>query len=141
MPLAIMGTNGGPILCDSCNKQIPLEGGQFQGVGAGNAWRATPDAKNNWCSFISGGVTFMQESNGTLRVYHGYESGCLKKDPKEKERAAFVRKSMPFAIREKLDAFLEGEQGMLDKDQRKMLINAVISSLFNYDPGIGVNRP
>jgi hypothetical protein len=142
MPLAIMGTNGGPLLCDSCGNQIPLEGGKFNRQGAGDAWKAAgPGASNSWCSFVSGGVTFMQESNGTLRVYHGYEGGCIKKDPKEKERSAFQRKSMPSATREKLDAFLEEEQRIADKDQRKMLINTIISSLFSYDPGIGVNRP
>lgn len=152
MPLAIMGTDGGPLLCDSCGKQIPLEGGPFNGRGAGDAWEAAGISANAqgrtrllgediWCSFISGGVTFMQESNNTLRVYHGYESGCMRKDPKEKERASFQRKSMPFETREKLDAFLLEEQGIADKDQRKMVVNTIISALFSYDPGIGVNRP
>jgi hypothetical protein len=30
-PLATMGTNGGPLLCDHCGKPIVLEGGTFTG--------------------------------------------------------------------------------------------------------------
>ena len=33
-PLATMGTNGGALLCDHCEKPIVLEGGHFQGVAA-----------------------------------------------------------------------------------------------------------
>ena len=33
-PLATMGTNGGPLLCDQCGKPIVLEGGPFHGVTA-----------------------------------------------------------------------------------------------------------
>src|SRR5207237_5126344 len=41
-PLATMGTNGGPLLCDHCGKPIVLEGGRFHGVAADAAWEEHP---------------------------------------------------------------------------------------------------
>ncbi len=41
-PLATMGKNGGPLLCDVCSKPMILEGGAFQGVYADEAWRRNP---------------------------------------------------------------------------------------------------
>ena len=47
-PLATMGKNGGPLLCDVCEKPMILEGGAFQGVYADEAWRRNP--KKGWTS-------------------------------------------------------------------------------------------
>src|SRR5262249_2963738 len=51
-PLATMGTNGGPLLCDHCGKPIVLEGGRFHGVAADAAWRQNP--RDGWTSYILG---------------------------------------------------------------------------------------
>src|SRR5215207_1373129 len=77
-PLATMGKGGGPLLCDVCRKPMILEGGGFQGVYADEGWRRNP--KRGWMSFISGGMVVRIETNGTLRIYHGYpgRSGCVK---------------------------------------------------------------
>lgn len=149
MPLAIMGTDGGPLLCDTCKKQIPLEGGSlganWQGIGAGTAWATAEENEmqpdNTWCSFISGGVTFVEEYNRTFRVYHGYEGGCLAKDPKNKQEAAFVRKEVPYVTRQKLSDFLAAEHGIQNEAERKNMINTIFNELYKYDPGIGVNHP
>src|SRR5262245_58664166 len=68
-PLATMGTNGGPLLCDHCGKPIVLEGGPFHGVTADVAWKKNPVA--NWASWILGGMVVEIQTNGTLRIYHG----------------------------------------------------------------------
>src|SRR5262245_56040158 len=64
-PLATMGTNGGPLLCDHCGKPIKLEGGQYHGVAADVAWRKNP--VENWTSWILGGLVVEIQTNGTLR--------------------------------------------------------------------------
>src|SRR5262249_37726021 len=53
-PLATMGTNGGPLLCDHCGKPLVLEGGPFHGVAADAAWRQNPS--DDWTSWILGGM-------------------------------------------------------------------------------------
>src|SRR5204863_4357056 len=69
-PLATMGTNGGPLLCDHCGKPIVLEGGSFHGITADVAWKQNP--VENWVSWILGGMVVEIQTNGTLRIYHGY---------------------------------------------------------------------
>src|SRR5438477_12727377 len=69
-PLATMGKGGGPLLCDVCRKPMILEGGGYQGVHADEAWRRNPN--KGWRSWISGGMVVRIETNGTLRIYHGY---------------------------------------------------------------------
>jgi hypothetical protein len=69
-PLATLGTNGGPLLCDHCGKPMVLEGGPFHGMTADAAWKQNPSG--DWCSWILGGMVVEIQSNGTLRIYHGY---------------------------------------------------------------------
>jgi hypothetical protein len=140
MPLATMGTGGGPLLCDTCGKQIPLEGGKSHGVGAGNAWSQANNASSAWNSFILGGVTFAEETNHTFRVYHGYEHGCMSKDPKDKERAAFGSQ-VPYSARQQLDAFLLEERDITAPEERKSLVSNILKTMFGFDPGVGVNHP
>src|SRR5512146_3242533 len=94
-PLATMGKSGGPLLCDVCGKPMILEGGAYQGVYANEAWRRNP--KKGWTSWISGGMVVRIETNGTLRIYHGYpgRSGCVQIADKadKKDRAAFSTRS------------------------------------------------
>jgi hypothetical protein len=146
MPLAIMGTKGGPLRCDTCNRQFPLEGGQWQGVLAGKAWNHPDRPADPWYMFISGHVTFLQEDNGTFRAYHGYiDRGCGGKASKEDEKQrAEHRKTtgpVPGHVRKELAAFLQEEHGVYDATERNILIQRILNGLFGYDPGIGVNQP
>lgn len=138
-PLATMGTAGGQLLCDACEKPIPLEGGIFNNMSAGQAYM---DERCPNYSFIRGGVTFLQEENGTLRVYHGYPGGrCMNQAEKELEtrRAAHVRPKLPptSLLRE----FLQVEIGINDPEEVRRLANHINSTMAGFDPGIGINRP
>src|SRR5262245_59290849 len=88
-PLATMGTNGGPLLCDQCGKPIVLEGGSFHGVTADVAWKKNPSDK--WTSWILGGMVVEIQTNGTLRIYHGYpgrkDNQCCNVASREDEKA------------------------------------------------------
>src|SRR6202453_5059753 len=87
-PLATMGTNGGPLLCDHCGKPIVLEGGQFHGVAADAAWSQNPS--DDWTSWILGGMVVEIETNGTLRISHGYsgrKNDCCEVAIRERARA------------------------------------------------------
>ena len=141
-PLATLGKNGGPLLCDVCGKPMILEGGAFQGVYADEGWRRNP--KKGWTSWISGGMVVRIETNGTLRVFHGYpgRSGCVKTADKadEKARAEFAR-SNAADVSDKLEllsAYFKAE--MPDKDNDAVL-NEIYRVLFMYDPGLGINAP
>jgi hypothetical protein len=140
-PLATMGKHGGPLLCDVCNKPMILEGGGFQGVYADEGWRRNP--KKGWLSYISGGMVVRIETNGSLRIFHGYpgRSGCVQKADRadEKDRAAF--KASPDDISMKLgllSAYFKAELPDKNSDAVKSDIYRV---LFTYDPGLGVNSP
>jgi hypothetical protein len=140
-PLATMGKNGGPLLCDVCEKPMILEGGAFQGVYADEAWRRNP--KKGWLSYISGGMVVRIETNGTLRIFHGYpgRSGCVQKADRadEKDRAEYKEKTTPEDISAKLGlltAYFKAEMPDKNSDAVKSDIYRV---LFVYDPGLGVN--
>lgn len=139
MPLATMGPNGGPMLCDACGKQIPLEGGRFHGVSAGAAWNA--DAKDKWYSYILGGVTYMIEANNTFRLLHGYESGgCFRVYDKKimsSTRPDFVITSN---IRNKLTQLLIEEEGFAP-DSAKEFTDKILRTLSQRDIGFGINTP
>jgi hypothetical protein len=136
-----MGKNGGPLLCDVCRKPMILEGGGFQGVYADDGWRRNP--KKGWLSYISGGMVVRIETNGTLRIFHGYpgRSGCVQKADRadEKDRAEFKERSKPEEISAKLgllSAYFKAEMPTQNTDAVKSDIYRV---LFVYDPGLGVN--
>ena len=142
-PLATMGKNGGPLLCDVCRKPMILEGGAFQGVYADAAWRQNP--KKGWASWISGGMVVRIETNGTLRIYHGYpgRSGCVKVADKadDKDRAEFRERDNPAEVSAKLallSAYFKAEMPENNNDAVKSDIYRV---LFVYDPGLGINSP
>ena len=151
-PLALGGTLGGAILCDYCEKQIPLEGGPYHGKGAGEAWilerrRRGSEPPADWQSYILGHVTFLQEDNGTFRCYHGYEnSGCGGKalaldDQKRKEfRESGI--SALKGLRKAIHEYLQDEHGMFGmREERERIYLDILRELYSYDPGIGVNRP
>jgi hypothetical protein len=143
-PLATMGTNGGPLLCDHCKKPIVLEGGRFHGMTADVAWRENP--RGNWTSWILGGMVVEIQTNGTLRIYHGYpgQNGkhCCNVASREHQQArARFDTSKRSEKRHLLLAFLEQEFPDLTKDERLDVLNQILDTLYNYDPGIGINRP
>ena len=143
-PLATMGTDGGPLLCDHCGKPIVLEGGRFQGVTADVAWRQNPS--HNWKSWISGGMVVEIALNGTLRIYHGYPGGhnkycCNVARRKEEQAEAQFKSSKTPETTAKLLAFLEHEFPDLKERERLDLLNEILNTMYSYDPGIGVNRP
>ncbi len=143
-PLATMGTNGGPLLCDHCGKPIVLEGGPFHGQTADVAWRQNPVA--NWTSWILGGMVVEIQTNGTLRIYHGYPGRnphdcCNVASREDREtRAAFESSRGPETDRILL-AFLEQEFPGMTIDERLDLLSKILDTMYAYDPGIGINRP
>lgn len=143
-PLATMGTDGGPLLCDHCKKPIVLEGGRFHGVNADTAWRQSP--RGNWSSWILGGLVVEIALNGTLRIYHGYPGRDNKQccniasRQEEKAQAQFKSRKNPETFN-KILAFLEHEFPEKTERERLDLLNEIINTMYAYDPGIGVNRP
>jgi hypothetical protein len=143
-PLATMGTGGGPLLCDHCGKPIVLEGGRFHGMAADAAWLQNP--RGSWTSFILGGMVVEIQSNGTLRIYHGYpgrnDDHCCNVASREDKNARDNHKSdWSPAKQEILLAFLEHEFPDKTKDDRLALFSQIRDTMYSYDPGIGVNRP
>jgi hypothetical protein len=143
-PLATMGKNGGPLLCDVCGKPMILEGGGYQGVYADEAWRRNP--KQGWTSYISGGMVVQIESNGTLRIYHGYpgrsgRSGCVQNAAKadERDRAEFLARSNAMDVSAKLGLLRVYLKAELPEKNSDATLNDIYRVLFVYDPGLGVN--
>ena len=143
-PLATMGTGGGPLLCDQCGKPMILEGGNFQGVYADKAWKKNP--VDGWTSWISGGMVVEIQTNGTLRIYHGYPGHGSKhccnvaRAADDAARDAFQPRDRTAKYHQIL-AFLEFEFPEKSEKERVALLNAVLDSMYSYDPGLGVNRP
>jgi hypothetical protein len=143
-PLATMGTNGGPLLCDYCGKPIVLEGGEYHGVAADAAWKMNPSDK--WTSWILGGMVVEIQTNGTLRIYHGYpecnDRHCCNIASREdgKARAEFdsSKRSEKWPM---IMAFIEQEFSDMTREEQMDLLNNVLDTMYDYDPGIGINRP
>lgn len=145
-PLATMGTGGGPLLCDHCGKAIVLEGGACHGLTADVAWeRHGP--RQNWTSYILGGLVVEVKSNGTLRIYHGYPGNDSRQccnvalREEQKARANATPKECPVRF-EAMLAFLEDELPETTRDERQALFHKIIDAMFSsFDPGLGINRP
>jgi hypothetical protein len=143
-PLATMGTDGGPLLCDHCGKPIVLEGGRFHGVTADVAWRQDP--RENWTSWILGGMVVEIQTNGTLRIYHGYpgrnpDHCCNAASRLRKEARAAFGSGMGFAKARILRAFIEQELTGMTGEERLDLLNKILDTMYGFDPGLGINRP
>jgi hypothetical protein len=140
-PLATMGKNGGPLLCDVCRKPMILEGGGYQGVYADEAWRRNPE--KGWLSYISHGIVVRIETNRTLRIYHGYlgRSGCvLTADQADKKaRAEFRARSNSDASMAKLDLISAYFKAELPEHDNDAVLTDIYQVLFDYDPGLGIN--
>ncbi|MGF1583187.1 MAG: hypothetical protein ACFCD0_28030 [Gemmataceae bacterium] len=143
-PLATMGTDGGPLLCDYCKRPIVLEGGQFHGVDADVAWKRNPSV--SWRSWILGGMVVEIETNGTLRIYHGYPgqndnqccNAAIRED--EKRRADFDASNRS-KKKPMIRAFLDQEFPDKTREERFDLLNDILDTMYKYDPGLGINRP
>lgn len=140
-PLATMGTNGGPLLCDHCQKPILLEGGAYHGQTADVAWAASN--RQDWNSWILGGMVVEIHTNGTLRIYHGYPGRnprdcCNAASRKPKEKADPETRA---AMEPLFAAFVAQEFAHLSDTERQDLVHQVLTSLYGSDPGLGVNRP
>jgi hypothetical protein len=131
-----MGGDGGPLLCDVCKKPMRLEGGGFQNVNADVAWQRSP--KKGWVSYISGGMVVRIETNGTLRIYHGYpgRSGCIQTADRVSRKSPHSREEVS-ALLDELSRYLRAE-GLSDDDN---VLNDVFRTMLTYDPGLGVNQP
>src|SRR5207302_10356306 len=139
-PLATMGTNGGPLLCDHCGKPIVLEGGRFHGVAADVAWKTNPS--KNRTSWILGGMVVDIQTNGTLRIYHGYpgrnDNQCCNVASRELKKAQAAFKSRAGAEQKtRLLAFLELELPDRTREERLDLLDKILDTMYEYDPGIG----
>jgi hypothetical protein len=143
-PLATMGTNGGPLLCDHCGKPIVLEGGRFHGVTADVAWNKHP--RDDWTSWISGGMVVEIQTNGTLRIYHGYPGRnnnhcCNAASQEDKKARAKFGSNKGSEKEDMILAFLEHEFPDMTEAEHYDLLNKILGALYSYDPGIGINRP
>jgi hypothetical protein len=143
-PLATMGNNGGPLLCDHCGKPIILEGGRFHGVAADVAWKK--NSRDDWTSWILGGMVVEIQTNGTLRIYHGYpgrdNKHCCNVASREDQKAkAAFDSNKRFEKRDMIFAFLEHEFPDMTGEKRQELLEDILDTLYSYDPGLGINRP
>ena len=142
-PLATMGKGGGPLLCDVCRKPMILEGGAFNRVYADEAWRKNPVV--GWRSWISGGMVVRIETNGTLRIFHGYpgRSGCVQTADRndEKLKAEFRAKAKTMDTPGKLELLSAYFKAELPDKNNDAFLTEIYKVLFVYDPGLGVNEP
>ena len=142
-PLATMGKKGGPLLCDVCSKPMILEGGSYNGVYADQAWKRNP--QKGWVSWISGGMVVRIETNGTLRVFHGYpgRSGCVQAADREedKRRDEFKAKRKGIDVGEKLDLLAAYFKAEMPENNNDAVLSDIYKVLFVYDPGVGINAP
>jgi hypothetical protein len=140
-PLAKMGKKGGALVCEVCNKPMILEGGSFNGVYADAAWKKHPN--KGWVSWISGGMVVRIETNGTLRVFHGYpgRSGCVQTADRadEKARDQFRTKAKTMGASDKLDLLSAYFKAELPEKNNDAVLSDIYKVLFTFDPGLGVN--
>lgn len=133
-PLATMGCNGGPLLCDHCGKPIILEGGKYHKMYTDAAWKINP--VEGWKSYISGGLVVAIVDNGTLRIYHGYDGmpdHCYTKAKAQLQQQEETH-TVDRVLLNKVTRFLEDEGKITE-------LSEVYSVMFSFDPGIGVNKP
>ena len=143
-PLATMGTDGGPLRCDQCGKPIVLEGGHLHGLAADAAWKLNPD--DNWTSWILGGMVVEIQTNGTLRVYHGYPRRdithcCNLANWQDAQARAQFDSSKGTEKQNMILAFVEQEFPAMTTEEHLDLLSKIMDTIYSYDPGIGINRP
>ncbi len=142
-PLATMGCNGGPLLCDYCLKPIVLESTPVYNVPADEAWARHPELHDKqWVSYIKGGLIVYIAENGTLRIYHGYSraNDCDAKDM-TRIKAESDAWTTDFSKANSIWKFLDDEFQDKPHDEKNALLSDIMKVMFSYDPGIGVNHP
>ena len=85
-------------------------------------------------------------TNGTLRIYHGYQgrndSQCCNAASRAHEKALDEFQSgAGYEKRDLMLEFVKQEFSKLTSDERLDLVNRILDTLYGYDPGIGKNRP
>jgi hypothetical protein len=86
------------------------------------------------------------QTNGTLRIYHGYPgrddnhccNAAAREDRKAREKFGAGQGAEKQGI---ILAFLEDEFPDMPEKERFRLLSRVLDTMYSYDPGIGVNRP
>ncbi len=141
-PLATMGCGGGALLCDWCKKPIVLEGGKFHNVPVDQAWASASDIqKINWVSWIKGGMAVEIIENGTLRIYHGYnrsgDCDFLDKKRRNEEESKFVRDNSKISL---IWKFID-ETFEISREEKNKMLSEIVSVVYGFDPGIGINKP
>ncbi|MBA2541941.1 MAG: hypothetical protein H0V17_20010, partial [Deltaproteobacteria bacterium] len=98
-----------------------------------------------WASWISGGMVVRVETNGTIRIYHGYpgRSGCVQKADKvdDKQRAVFREQAAAMDVSGKLELLAAYFKAELPENNNDAVLSDIYKVLFVYDPGLGVNSP
>jgi hypothetical protein len=108
------------------------------------AWEKNPNDK--WTSWILGGMVVEIQTNGTLRIYHGYpgrsrDDCCNVASRENKEARAKFESGKGSEKQTMILAFLEREFPDRTEDERSDLLSKILVTLYSYDPGIGINRP
>ena len=142
-PLATMGNKGGPLLCDHCGKPMILEGGDYHKLNADVGWKKNPDPK--WRSWIFGGMVVEIQTNGTLRIYHGYPGAnpkdCCNVANQQDSDARKQYVSERSKYKDLLYDFIMHEFSEMKTDDQIDLLNEILNTMFVYDPGLGINQP
>lgn len=148
LPLAF-GNKGGPIVCDHCQKQFTVEwAAPFNDKPVAVAVEMMMDAAQgpiNPYTYIAGGLVFMKEPNGTVRFYHDYRPPCWHEVQKadEKARKAWHNKrdaKEEGRVKRGLVEYFQDELGWQESQARKVA-GDVVSDIFGYQVGVGVNGP
>src|SRR5262249_7212748 len=108
------------------------------------AWKQSP--RDNWTSYVLGGMVVEIQVNGTLRIYHGYpgrdDNQCCNAAAREHKKAQAAFDSGEWSAKAALLlAFLEHERTDLTSEQQLELLNEILDTTYSYDPGFGINRP
>ena len=86
------------------------------------------------------------QTNGTLRIYHGYPGHdskyCCNVASREDKKARDEFESRPRPRKEGIIlAFLKDEFPDKTEAEHYALLSKIMDTMYSYDPGIGVNRP
>jgi hypothetical protein len=87
------------------------------------------------------------EINGTLRIYHGYpgndQSHCcnIASRQEKKARDNFVKSPKSSESQTLIHAFIKKEFPGMTTDEQGALLGRIMTTMYSYDPGLGVNRP
>ncbi len=86
------------------------------------------------------------QTNGTLRIYHGYpghnDNQCCNVASREDEKARAKFESGKGSEKQNMiRAFLEQEFSEMTREEHLDLLSKILDTMYMYDPGFGINRP